>query len=143
MKKVTLDLVINGRLPAPLPAAKVRRIARTTLESLHLDSGELGVAILSEKQMAEKNLAYHKKSGPTDVLSFAYPQPKQTKSLVGDVLICPTYAAKQAKAESIPLKEELARLLIHGFLHLAGFDHAKAADAKRMFKRQEDLLKIV
>lgn len=143
MKKISLDLVINGRLPASLSASMVRRIARETIESLHLDSGVLGVAILSEKQMAGKNLAYHKKAGPTDVLSFAYPKPKKAKSLVGDVLICPTYAAKQAKAEAVPLKEELERLLIHGFLHLAGFDHMKAADAKRMFKRQEDLLKTV
>lgn len=93
--------------------------------------------------MTDKNKVYRRKKGPTDVLSFAYPKPKGVKILNGDILICPGYAAKQAKQEGIPIRQELMRLLIHGLLHLAGFDHAKAIQARRMLGRQERIIRSI
>ncbi|MHB8831401.1 MAG: rRNA maturation RNase YbeY [Patescibacteria group bacterium] len=143
MSKAKLDLVISGKIPLSLSAPKVRRLILEVLQSLKLRSAVLGVAFLPEGQMARKNKMYRRKSGPTDVLSFAYPLPKKGKMLLGDILICPKYAARQAKQDSIPLDEELKRLLIHGLLHLAGHDHVIKAQAKRMFSLQERILKSV
>lgn len=142
MNKTSLDLVISGRLPPSLSEIGVKKIILRTLEALKLNTAVLGLAFLTESKMEEKNMVYRKKIGPTDVLSFAYPKPKGTRVLVGDILICASYAAKQAKEESVPVDQELERLLIHGLLHLAGFDHVKPGEAKRMFGLQERLLKL-
>lgn len=142
-KEVSLNLVIHGRLSPSLSVYEIRKVVRRTLESLGLESAVLGVAILSEKFMTEKNQIYRRKVGPTDVLSFAYSKSKKLKILSGDVLICPAYAAKQAKREDVPLNQALRRLLIHGLLHLAGFNHTKQADAKHMLALQERILKTV
>jgi rRNA maturation RNase YbeY len=141
MSKVNLDLVISGKIPSALSAPKIRRLILKVLHSLRLRSAILGIAFLPESQMARKNKTYRCKSGSTDVLAFAYPLPKKCKMLLGDVLICPKYAVRQAKLASVPWEEELQRLLIHGLLHLAGYDHAVKLQAKRMFSRQERLLK--
>lgn len=143
MSKVKLDLVISGKVPPSLSAPKVRRLILEVLKSLKLRSAVLGIAFLPESQMAHKNKMYRRKPGPTDVLSFAYPLPKKGKMLLGDILICPKYAARQAKQASVPLDEELKRLLIHGLLHLAGYDHVIKTQAKRMFSLQERILKSV
>lgn len=143
MSKVNLDLVISGKIPPSLSAPKIRRLILKVLQSLKLRSAILGVAFITESQMARKNKMYRRKLGPTDVLSFAYPLPKKGKMLLGDILICPKYAAHQVKQAAVPLDEELKRLLIHGLLHLAGYDHAVKLQAKRMFSRQERILKLL
>jgi probable rRNA maturation factor len=137
MMKLTLDLVINGRLPPPLSASRARLILRRAMTASGKTAAVLGLAMLTEKQMAEKNLTYRRKKGPTDVLSFTYPTPRGSKVVVGDILICPKYAAKLAKEEGIPVSKEYADLLIHGWLHLTGMDHVKPAQAKRMFALQK------
>ncbi len=141
MSQLSLDLVISGRTPLAMPSAITRKVIRKTLETLKMRSAVLGLAFLSEGKMAEKNKKYRKLDKPTDVLSFAYPT--QKKTLMGDILICPAYAAKQAKMHSVPIGQELKRLLIHGLLHLAGMDHVLERETKRMFGLQEKLVKIV
>jgi probable rRNA maturation factor len=74
---------------------------------------------------------------PTDVISFALTAPDG--ELVGDVYICGDVGAKQAKALGVPLKEELVRLVVHGTLHVLGYDHPEGEGRTRsaMWKRQE------
>lgn len=143
MSKVSLDLVISGRRPSSLSALLIKQVIQKTLKSLKINTAVLGLAFLPESKMAEKNKIYRRKKGPTDVLSFAYPKFKGVKILNGDILICPSYAARQAKQEGIVVKEELTRLLIHGLLHLAGHDHVVPAQAKRMLGLQERILKTI
>ncbi len=92
------------------------------------------------------NKRYRKLDRPTDVLSFSSQEadlPKALQSTLiswGDVIICPPYAKKEAKRRSLPLREELIRLLIHGVLHLAGYDHQTEKDEAKMFGIQEGLV---
>ncbi|MFA6099342.1 MAG: rRNA maturation RNase YbeY [Patescibacteria group bacterium] len=143
MSKVSLDLVISGRRPSSLSAWLIKETIKKTLKSLKINSAVLGLAFLPESKMAEKNKTYRRKKGPTDVLSFAYPKPRGVKILNGDILICPSYATHQAKQEGMAVKEELERLLIHGLLHLAGYDHVVPVQAKRMLGLQEKILRSI
>ncbi|MFA6161043.1 MAG: rRNA maturation RNase YbeY [Patescibacteria group bacterium] len=149
MSKANLDLVISGRLPSSMSSLGIKKTVLNVMKNLRINSAVLGIAFLTEAKIAEKNKIYRGKKSPTDVLSFETrtPNPESRKNtarmISGDVLICPTFAAKQAKLASVPIKEELNRLLIHGLLHLAGFDHADDAQEKRMFGLQERILKAL
>lgn len=80
---------------------------------------------------------------PTDVLSFAWSEgqsvPGATREL-GELYLCYPYLIRQARRWGVPVKEEFARSLIHGLLHLGGFNHQAARPAARMFRLQEQLV---
>ena len=105
---------------------------------------EVGVKFVSPKEIHRLNLSYRHVDRPTDVLSFssldanaALPNPFRSSDYLGDLVICPSYARTEAKRRGISLHEELLRLLAHGTLHLAGYDHAKKKDELEMFSLQE------
>lgn len=103
---------------------------------------EVGVRFLSLEEMRVYNARYRKKDRPTDVLSFE-PTPdmkQESPEYLGDLLLCPAYAAHEADRRGIARDEELARLVIHGVLHLVGYDHATLVDEARMFAKQEACL---
>lgn len=116
---------------------------------------EIDLAIINEKMMRELNRVWRGKNKPTDVLSFSgYEEKKGKKSgfiapldgviHLGQIFICYPVAKKQAKEYGYLLKEELARLLVHGILHLNGYDHEKnKKEEKRMIFLQEKILKKV
>ena len=87
--------------------------------------------------MRRLNREYKRHDRPTDVISFHLPGPDG--SLAGDIYICPAVAAREAKAAGVTQAEELARLVIHGTLHVLGHDHPARADRERsaMWRRQE------
>lgn len=101
---------------------------------------ELSIALVSDETMADLNLRYLAHEGPTDVISFPLEQPGAP--LVGDVYVGHDQAVRQAAENGIPLREELLRLVIHGTLHILGWDHPEEegrADSP-MYRRQEELL---
>lgn len=139
-----MDLQVHGRVPGVWTRAGIKKTAHTVLRDLNIKEAEIGLVFLDSRQMAKKNLEYRKINKPTDVLSFGYAVPgKKSKALVGDILICPSYARAQAAERKITFVEELNRLLIHGILHLSGMDHATDRTEKRMFGIQEKLVKQV
>jgi probable rRNA maturation factor len=105
--------------------------------------GELAIALVTEPAMAALNLSYRGQEGPTDVLSFPeqsdadWPSPDEDEPL-GDVVLCPAYAAQNAAEDGISLDEELTRLVVHGVLHVLGWDHE--TDQGEMLDLQEKLL---
>jgi probable rRNA maturation factor len=91
--------------------------------------------------MAELNQAYRGVDGPTDVLAFRMTEGRFARlgpGLLGDVVISAETAARQAAPGA--LQAELALLLVHGILHLAGYDHGRARDRQRMWTKQAELL---
>jgi rRNA maturation RNase YbeY len=101
--------------------------------------GEVGVRFCSERSMAEANRRYRGKSGSTDVLSFPSGEPAEEGGVyLGDILIAVPVAARAARAAGQPLEAELRRLLLHGLLHLLGYDHE--TDGGTM-QRKERLLR--
>jgi probable rRNA maturation factor len=108
---------------------------------------ELSVSFVDEDKMSELHQRWMGLSGPTDVLSFPMdelvePVPGETISdgILGDIVICQSVAARQAKQAGHTTAAEIDVLLTHGVLHLLGNDHAEPEEAKLMFARQSSLL---
>ena len=96
---------------------------------------KLSVAFLPPEEIQKFNERYRDKKGPTDVLSF-----KEGDQYLGEVLICPKIVKSQAKRHNLPYEREIKRVLIHGVLHILGYDHKNSEDKKRMRSREEELL---
>ncbi len=124
----------------------LRRRAAALLRELRLEQAELSLALISDAEMAALNERHRGKTGPTDVLSFSLREGRhrgRAGALLGDVVIATGVAARQARALDHPLDEELVRLLIHGLLHLLGFDHVEPGEARRMRARERALRSAV
>jgi len=94
------------------------------------DASDFTVAFVSDRAMRELNRMWRHKSGTTDVLSFPAEQDEFEKAegmRLGDVIISVEQAARQAKENGLTLDEEIAQLILHGLLHLCGYDHATDA----------------
>ncbi len=122
------------------------RRARRLLAALGLPRAELSLALVSDAAIAELNEAHRGKRGPTDVLSYSLVEGAHAAhraALLGDVVIAVGVAARQAREIGHSLNEELLRLLIHGVLHLLGYDHEVARDARRMQAKERALRQAV
>lgn len=123
------------------PAAALRKIAETLLGALKQNRAELSIALVGDREMRPLNRKYRKKKKTTDVLSFLVEdQPVCGAKILGDVVISVEQARRQAKARGKTLKSEMATLLIHGILHLLGYDHEKSPrQARIMFACERKL----
>ncbi len=153
---VTLTLTTNTLITASA-AKKVLRAAEGCLETLLAKQNRLKLAkkteycisleMVADDKMAKLNRIFRGKSYPTDVLTFARWEARGLPkgfviSDLGDVLVAPAIAKRQAKEFHNTYLEELQRLTVHGLLHLFGYDHeTNATDAKKMFALQERILK--
>jgi probable rRNA maturation factor len=107
----------------------------------HLRHAGLVVRIVDEAEITALNRQYRGKDGPTNVLSFPYQGFAGVPSdLLGDVVICAPVVAAEAAVQGKPLDAHWAHLVIHGVLHLLGYDHHHEADAARMERRESVLL---
>mgnify|MGYP003333987558 FL=1 len=111
---------------------------------LHPDC-ELSISLVEESEMSALHIQWMDEAGPTDVLSFPMDEirPKsraQGPGMLGDVILCPDFAAKQAEEAGHSLQEELELLTVHGILHLLGFDHREAQEKREMFLLQDSYL---
>jgi probable rRNA maturation factor len=100
--------------------------------------GDISIKLGSSQESQALNLEYLQKDYPTDVLSFPLQQQLPGGFYLGDIFICFPLAQEQAQKFDIPPNNELLRLMIHGILHLAGYDHEQ--DTGEMEKLQEKLL---
>jgi len=123
------------------PTAALRKIAEALLRALKQGRAELSIALVGDREMRPLNSKYRKKKTTTDVLSFfVEDQPMFGAKILGDVVISVEQARRQAKARGKTLKSEMATLLIHGMLHLLGYDHEKSPrQAKIMFAYERKL----
>lgn len=110
------------------------------LQRLGYKKAFLTVAFVSDKTIKKMNASYRSKNYATDVLSFATPLGfyVNKNSLMGDVIIAPNVAKKNAEKDNKRLKDELIELLVHGLLHIAGYEHGE-----KMFKLQFKIVKEV
>ena len=102
---------------------------------------EIGISLVSEESMTRANETYLRHQGPTDVITFHYHEPGPTAPLRGDLLICVTEAAKQAERFRVTWPQEVVRYIVHGLLHLCGYDDQRPAARKSMKKVENRLLK--
>ena len=107
--------------------------------------GEISIAVVGLADMRRLNLAYRGKNKATDVLSFAEKEARSSpvpwsKNYWGEIIICYPQAQKQAKQNRQSLNAELEWLLVHGTLHLLGYDHKQKKPASRMRQLEERIL---
>ena len=125
-------------------ADRYGRLAHDALIDRGIDGeAELNLLFVDEAEMAELNRQHMGQDGPTDVLSFPIdddgphgPGPR----LLGDLVVCPAVAARNATEHDRTFGDEVALLVVHGVLHLLGFDHAEANDAAAMRAHEQQLL---
>ena len=125
-------------------------VARFVIARMDVNpAAELSMVLLDTAAMADLHMRWMDLPGPTDVMSFPMDElepggrpdsPEPGPSMLGDIVLCPEFAGKQAEAAGHSLGQELALLTVHGVLHLLGYDHAEPDEAKEMFALQHRLL---
>jgi probable rRNA maturation factor len=116
----------------------VRSVAQRTLSHLGVRGRTLSVLITSDAEMRSLNLEWRKLDRTTDVLSF-----DGDGEVLGDVVISLEQAVRQSERLGVPLLEEIARLLVHGILHLLGHDHSDPLQRRAMSALTEKILERV
>lgn len=122
-------VVLSDRQDLPADHPGLTDLATRTLRSEGAGPVELSVSLVTREEMADLHGRYLDDPEPTDVLSFTMDE----EGLLGDVVICPAVAA----AQNPDLEAELRLLLVHGILHLLGYDHDEEEERRAMWARQE------
>lgn len=126
----------------------VEKILNYAAEYENIPQGsEVSVTFVDDQTIQSINLEYRNKDMPTDVISFALNDDvtdeiidENIPNLLGDIIVSYPRTIQQAKEYGHSLDRELGFLVVHGFLHLLGYDHINENDEKEMFKRQEEIL---
>ncbi len=125
----------------PIKRSLAERVAKITNRLEKKISGELEVNIVGNKTIQKLNQEFRKKNQVTDVLSFAWREDKKLASaMLGQIFICYPRIKRQAKEFQVELKTEFIRMLAHGLLHLAGYDHGHPKEAKKMSTLQNKIV---
>ena len=143
-----MTIEINNESTIEVDEARVQRLAAFAIQELKLHrKSELAIQFIDEQAMEVLHIQWMDEPGPTDVLSFPMDELRpgtegeQTPpGLLGDVVICPQVAAKQAESAGHEPIQEILLLATHGILHLVGFDHAEPDDEAEMFGLQKSIL---
>ncbi len=139
-----MPVLIRSRLrqPAPRPRS-IKALAQSVLTAAGEADSELSLEFVGDGRMRRLNREYGRRDATTDVLAFSMRDAHSpAASVLGDVVISLPAAARQAAAQGHGLEREVATLLVHGVLHLCGYDHERSArEADRMFRKQRAILR--
>jgi probable rRNA maturation factor len=143
---VTIEITNESELEVDL--TRVQSLAEHVREALRLHPlVDVGVIFVDEAPMTDLHVRWMDEPGPTDVLSFPMDELRpgseeilSAEGVLGDVVICPQVARRQAEVAGHEEINEILMLLTHGMLHLVGFDHAEPEEEKEMFALQKELL---
>ena len=124
-----MKIEINNLTKEKISLGFLNRVAEKVVKFVKIKISEISVVLVGDAQIKKLNKQYRKINCVTDVLAFDY----------GEIFICLPQAERQAKQLGHSLKKELAILLIHGILHLAGYDDEKKLDYNKMVRKQEEL----
>ena len=163
--EITIARSIAKQLPLNFRKREIKRLVRRiscAINDVDLTGTSLSLLITDDNQIAELNAIYRHKSKPTDVLSFpAADLPfssghnligqnlsgdgQSEAQPLGDIVISVETAARQAQSFGVTFESEMARLLVHGILHLLGYEHEKVPShiARRMRQKEEEVLRVV
>lgn len=141
-ERLIIDVSADGiRLPVSL--ARVREACELALRAERVKDALVSIAFLSDRRMAALNREHLGHPGTTDVISFGFAPTAAGSGLVGDVYIAPAEARRNAVAHGERIRDELLRLVVHGTLHIMGYEHPTDDDryASPMWKRQERVMR--
>jgi probable rRNA maturation factor len=141
VRSVSKTLLVQNRQRTHRVDLRVlRKILHALLiDLLRTDSFELGINIVGAPQMTRLNEAFLRHRGSTDVLAFDYSENQRQTTLCGEIFVCADEATIQAARFRTSWQSELVRYVVHGVLHLRGYDDQRSASRRRM-KREEDRL---
>ncbi|MDX5150914.1 MAG: rRNA maturation RNase YbeY [Acidiferrobacterales bacterium] len=122
-------------------ATEVQLWAEAALQSLDQESVSLSVRVVDAQEITELNQRYRSKSGPTNVLSFPFEDPPGVDSdELGDVVVCAPVVEREALEQGKTTEEHWAHMVVHGVLHLCGYDHIEDDDAEKMENEETRIL---
>ncbi|WP_206830894.1 rRNA maturation RNase YbeY [Alicyclobacillus fructus] len=149
MSRLSIDVTCEVDWPLAPPHgdahAFVQRVLEAAAERIEV-RGEVSVLFVDDEAIHELNRTYRQVDRPTDVLSFPMNEgeeladPDEAEPMLGDIVVSVDRAREQAESYGHSLERELAFLLVHGFLHLNGYDHEDEAGEREMFGLQEEIL---
>ncbi len=135
-------MILNRQKRVRVALPPLEKFARQVRRELRLDGREVAICLVSDAEMARLNKTYRGKQDPTDVLSFPASEEvasrRASSKSLGDIAIAPMVARRNAKRYGRTLPDELRILILHGVLHLMGYDHER--DSGQM-ERRERLLR--
>jgi len=145
-----IGIILDAGFSDCSEAEWLRGIAKAVLNAESAsDSTEMGLVVTGQQKIRELNRTYRGIDRPTDVLSFPmqedkedddFTSPPEGAGYLGDVIISYPQAERQAKEHKHSIKKEMAVLIIHGILHLLGYDHIEDEEAERMEARERQIL---
>ncbi len=130
-----------------MPLKKIRRTVEVILGALDCPDGEISILIVDDPQIEKLNLRYLNRTGPTNVIAFSMREGEfshLSPQLLGDVVISTDTAAKEAQNSGMSMEQRFSELLVHGILHLFGYDHENSEqNARKMEKKSQELLDLI
>ena len=127
----------------PLSRDRIAAIAKSVLKSERVANAMLSIAFVNNRDMRALNRSHLHRNGVTDVIAFAFRPTARGAPIVGDVYIAPQAARASARVNGVTFREEIVRLVVHGALHVLGYDHPETDARVRspMWRKQERLVK--
>ncbi|MCE5194933.1 MAG: rRNA maturation RNase YbeY [Nitrospiraceae bacterium] len=126
-------LITNQQEKIKINEPKIMSCSKKAMKLLGLDKSELSILLVDDRKMKKLNKKYRKINKTTDVLSF----PLDDRIFLGDIVISPETAARQAEENDCSFWDEMKWLIVHGILHLTGYDHEKSLYAERKMRLKE------
>jgi probable rRNA maturation factor len=138
-----VDVAFDG-VRVGLTRTRVAELAASVVRAERVKDALLSVTFVSAREIARLNEEHLGHEGPTDVISFRLTSQGSglTAAVIADIYICGTVAKQNARAHRVAVRDELARLVIHGTLHALGWEHPNGEErvGSKMWRRQEELL---
>ena len=127
----------------PVSRTKVADAVRAVLRSEKVRDALVSVAFVRKRDIRAMNRKHLRRDRPTDVIAFGFRRAGRDAPIVGDIYIAPEVARESARANGVSVREEIIRLVVHGTLHVLGYEHPETGDRTRsaMWRKQERLVK--
>jgi probable rRNA maturation factor len=140
--RLIVDVSAEG-VRVPVSLARVREASERVLRAERVKDALVSIAFVTDRQMATLNWQHLQHRGTTDVISFGFAPTSTGSGLVGDIYISPTESRRNAVAHGELIRDELLRLVVHGTLHIIGYEHPEGEDryTSAMWKRQERMMR--
>lgn len=133
--------VQNQQRQVPVSLPRLRRLGGRALAAVGRSDREVHVSVVDDREIRRLHARYLGRRRATDVIAFNLEGPGPSP-LLGEVIISAETAARQSRRVGVPIALEISLLLVHGVLHLAGYDDHEPAEARRMHEREREILSL-
>jgi len=138
---VTVDVIVQYALSAPNLPSAAQINAWAAAAAFNLNPMEVVARVVGDAESAQLNQHYRQQSGPTNVLSFPFePPPGVEANLLGDLVLCAPVIVREAREQGKPALAHWAHMIVHGMLHLQGYDHQTDGEAHDMETREREIM---